>query len=433
MRLRWLIWLSLAVLGAAGCRAAVPPLPECDPENGGLTLAEGFCAAIFADGIGVARHLVVAENGDVWVNLEDAGRTSAGTTKVSGEAGRGGLVVLRDTSGDGRADRSVRIATAGGTGIALRGPWVYYSTMTTVERRRIADGRLGLTGAADTVVFGMPVEGHISRSLAFGDGDTLFVNVGSDSNSCRRNAVDKVGADPCPELGIRAGIWQYRADGVPQRHEPEARYATGIRNAVALAWLPGRGLSAVSHGRDGLHALWPAIYSSRASAEKPSEEFMRVAAGDDFGWPHCFHDLELDRKVMAPEYGGDGRTIGRCAGAKASLLGFPAHWAPDGLVLYRATRFPARYREGAFVAFHGSWNRGPEPEDGYRVVFVPLADGQPSGGWEDFADGFAGRRKSPEGARYRPVGLAVAPDGALFVSDDQRGRIWRIVPSAASQ
>jgi glucose/arabinose dehydrogenase len=419
----------LGVCMTAGCGTGgaqqVARNPACDPGNGGITLPPGFCAVVFADTIGVARHAAVGPDGTVYVALESGRRTSAGTSRRREE---GGIVVLRDTTGDGRADVLRRIPTDGGTGIALRGDLLYFSTMTTVQRIRLSKDRLGAAGPPDTLVEGIPPEGHISRSLAFDQRGGLFVHVGSDSNVCTARGT-RSGPDPCPELPTRAGIWRYAADKLHQQHPTAGeRWVTGLRNAVGLAWdTAGAKLYAVSHGRDGLTTLWPQIYSARQSAEQPSEEFVVAEKGSDFGWPYCFHDNSLNAKVLAPEYGGDGKTAGRCVRATAPLLAFPGHWAPDDLLFYSGTLFPAKYRGGAFIAFHGSWNRAPEPEAGYRVVFVPRNAGRFGPGYETFADRFAGGNLGPGGAVHRPTGLAQGPDGALYITDDQRGRIWRVV------
>ena len=403
--------------------------PQCDPDNGGITLPPGFCAVVFADTVGIARHLAVARNGDVYVNLENAERTSAGTSPLRGALARGGVLALRDTTGDGRADVAVRVPHTGGTGIALTDRYAYVSVETAVLRYAIASSRLGPVGEPDTIVSGLPPEGHRSRSLALDDSGGVFINVGSYSNACRRGIREPRGEDPCPELPVRAGIWRYDAARVGQRHPADgAWWATGVRNAVGLAWNHDlHGLYAATHGRDNLHQFWPAQFTAEQNAEKPSEEFLRVERGQDYGWPYCYHDPASGRKVLAPEYGGDGREIGRCAGKALPLVGFPAHWGPNGLLFYGGAPFPAHYRGGAFIAFHGSWNRMPLPEAGYKVVFVPFRGGKPTGAYETFADGFAGGFYEPVQAIHRPMGLAQGPDGALFISDDQRGRIWKVM------
>jgi hypothetical protein len=130
---------------------------------------------------------------------------------------------------------------------------------------------------------------------------------------------------------------------------------------------------------------------------------------------------------QTPEYGGDGgKTAGVCADRRGPVATFPGHWAPNDLAIYHGTQFPAGYRSGAFIAFHGSWNRAPLPQQGYNVVFQPLADGKASGPFVVFADGFAGADRDPGKAAFRPTGLAEGPDGALYVTDDVHGRIWRI-------
>ena len=130
---------------------------------------------------------------------------------------------------------------------------------------------------------------------------------------------------------------------------------------------------------------------------------------------------------LAPEYGGDGEKLGECADKLGPVADYPAHWAPNALTFYGGEAFPEAYRGGAFIAFHGSWNRSPEPQQGYNVVFQPFSNGKPSGDYEIFADGFAGPRKEPGTARHRPSGVAVGADGALYVSDDTGGRVWRVV------
>lgn len=406
------LWVLLAPRSPVR-HAALPP---CDPDNGGITLPAGFCALVVADRVGAARHLAVAPNGDLFVAIESRG-------------GQGGVLALRDTTGDGKADVTQRFGAEGGTGIALRGNAVYFASSTTVYRFPIAVGRLTPTETAEIIVRGLPGErSHRSKSLALSpDRRTLFVNIGSPSNACQvaDRSAESPGQDPCPELATRAGIWRFDADVPKQTQANGRRYATGIRNAVALAFDPGGQLWAAQHGRDQLGQNWGRLFTLEQSAEKPSEELFPVREGDDFGWPYCYHDPELGHRVLAPEYGGDGKRIGRCGQKQAPAVTFPAHWAPNGLVFYTGQQFPAAYRGGAFVAFHGSWNRAPLPQQGFRVVFVPFKHAKPAGRPETFADGFVGDSRT--GAEHRPVGLAEGPDGSLYISDDAGGRIWRVM------
>ncbi|MBI4514186.1 MAG: PQQ-dependent sugar dehydrogenase [Gemmatimonadetes bacterium] len=403
--------------GSPTSAPAQAPTALCDPDNAGLTLQPGFCAFKVVEGIGRARHLVVAQNGDIFVAIR-------GDT--------GGVMALRDTTGDGRADIAFWFARTepGGTGIAFAPGYLYFAPDNAVLRYRYARGLLHATGAADTIVRDLPADrSHRAKSIALGPDGSLYVNIGAPSNACQREdrKPGSPGLDPCPDLDRRAGIWRFDANGLGQRQEDGQRFATGLRNIVALALGPDGALYGVQHGRDQLYQNWPAPFDSVKSAENPAEEFVRIERGDDFGWPYCYYDVDLRKKVLAPEYGGDGKRQDRCAKAKNPILGLPAHWAPDGLVFYSGVQFPARYRGGAFVAFRGSWNRAPLPQDGYRVVFVPFSRRGIAGAYETFADGFAGPEKSPQAARHRPTGLAEGPHGSLYVADDQGGAIFRIV------
>lgn len=419
--------LSLLAVPLAGCapETAGPPAatPACDADNGGITLPRGFCAVVVADNLGPVRHLAAAGNGDLYAAVRD---------RRGGEE-PGGVVALRDTTGDGRADVISRFGPGGGTGIVLRGRDLYFAPDDAVLRFPLEEGQLVPPGPPDTIVRELPnTLNHRAKTLALDEAGGLYVNIGSPSNSCQ--VVDRTanspGKDPCPELETRAGIWKFDAKRPGQRQADGVRFATGLRNTVALAWNPLDGkLYGAVHGRDQLFQNWSQYFDAEDGAEKPSEEFVQIQQGDDFGWPYCYHDPELGRKVLAPEYGGDGRQVGRCAQAKAPLLAFPGHWAPNALLFYTGTQFPERYRGGAFIAFHGSWNRAPLPQAGYNVVFVPFAGGSPTGSWEVFADGFTGvpQLMNPSDAKHRPTGLAQGPDGSLYISDDQGGRIWRVI------
>src|SRR5690606_31556417 len=174
---------------------------------------------------------------------------------------------------------------------------------------------------------------------------------------------------------------------------------------------------------------WSQYYSRWQSAVLPSEEFFRVTDGFDGGWPYYYFDHMQGKKLLNPEYGGDGVKEGNGASLTRPLIGFPGHWAPNDLLFYTGDQFPERYRHGAFIAFHGSTIRMPYSQAGYFVAFVPFADGAPSGPWEAFADDLAGVDPivNTRDAAARPMGLAQGPDGSLYVSDSVKGKIWRVM------
>lgn len=382
--------------------------PRCAPGNAGLALPPGFCALLVGEQLGPVRHLVVAPNGDIFAS-------------VSGR--NGGVLVLRDSNNDGRADVIRRFGPGGGTGIALAGGYLYFATDDAIYRWPWQTGQLEPDGPQQTIARDLPHRGdHGSKSIALGPDGALYVNIGSASNSCQRQnrAGRSPGIDPCTELETRAGIWRFEADRPGQTQADGVHWATGMRNTVALAWDSVTGaLYGAIHGRDQLGQNWG--FNDRDNAEKPGEEFVRIRRGTDVGWPYCYYDPVTRAKVLAPEYGGNGREVGRCAQKQLPLIGFPGHWAPDGLVFYHGTQFPPSYRGGAFLAFHGSWNRAPLPQAGYRVVFVPFEEGAPPGGYQTFATGSGGPTS------IRPTGLAVGPDGSLYLAADRDQRIWRIL------
>jgi glucose/arabinose dehydrogenase len=270
---------------------------------------------------------------------------------------------------------------------------------------------------------------HESKSITLDNKGNIYVNIGAPSNVCQEKdrTQGSPGRMPCPILDSAGGIWQFRADKTDQSYGEGVRYATGLRNVVGLDWNNEvNDLYVMQHGRDMLFQFYPSLFTQKEGAENPAEEMFRLKKGDDAGWPYCYFDNGMGKKLLNPEYGGDRVKPGPCAGKTQSIAQFPGHMAPNGLVFYTGNMFPAKYKNGAFIAFHGSWNRAPEPQEGYFVVFVPMKNGMPAGKWEVFADGFAGPNKAQGRADYRPCGLAVGPDGALYVTDDNKGRIWKI-------
>ncbi len=432
--LRFAASLAVAALSIPGpslvATAAEPATAACPDNNAGILLPPGFCATVFADNLGHVRHLVVAPDGVVYVN------TWSGVYYRTKPPPGGFVVALKDTKGDGHADvirrfgDTVEQGSAGGTGIALYRNALYVEQNDRILRYQLTPGSPVPSAAPQVIVSGLPITGdHPMHPFVIDAHGKLYVDLGSATNACdvHNRMPLSPGNDPCTELQTRGGIWRYDATRTGQKFSPAERYATGIRNGEGLSFDAAGRLYATQHGRDQLSENWQDRYSPEQGHELPAEELLLLEQGADYGWPQCYFDGFQQRLVLAPEYGGDGgHAIGVCSGKRAPIAFFPAHWAPDDLLIYTGRQFPAPYHGGAFIAFHGSWNRAPSPQAGYNVTFQPLAAGKAAGEYIVFADGFAGAEKAPGRADYRPTGLALAPDGALFVSDDVQGRIWRI-------
>ncbi|WP_293900128.1 c-type cytochrome [Phenylobacterium sp.] len=423
--------------GPSGAVQAAPTAGPCVGDNGGIALPPGFCATVFADNLGNVRHIAVAPNGVVYANTW-SGRYYPGSKPRAG----GFLVALQDTDRDGKADvatpfgETAADGAAGGTGIGLYKGYVYAEVNDRIVRYAPAAGSVAPGGKPEVVLSGLPLTGdHPMHPFTIDAKGQLFVDLGSATNACQpRNRVPGVmGATPCTESETRGGLWRYDANKLGQKFSPAERYATGIRNGMGLSFDGAGRMFATQHGRDQLLQNWPKLYPDPARAtELPAEELLLIKQGGDYGWPNCYYDNFQKKLVLAPEYGGDGgKAEGVCAQKLAPVAAFPSHWAPNDLKIYTAKAFPAAYQGGAFIAFHGSWNRAPAPQDGFNVVFQPLREGKASGPYVVFADGFAGPNKASGRAEFRPMGLAVAPDGALFIADDQKGRIWRVTYQGA--
>lgn len=407
-------------------------LPPGDPGNGGLFLPGNFEAVVVADSVGPARHLAVNDNGDIYVKLRFS------------RPGTGGNVALRDSTGDGKADIIQRFGEypnkgSLANGMRIHNGYLYYCSELVLYRQKLTPGKLIPETEMETVLTDDHPQGshwHITKPVSFDNKGNMYVPFGTPSNACQdlsnspAGVPGVMGLDPCPDLEFHGGIWKFDAGKTNLTQKDGKRIATGIRSVVAMDWNKAdENLYVVMHGRDDLHLLWPEKFSPWQSAVLPSEEFQRIQEGDDYGWPYCYYDQLQKKKVLAPEYGGDGKMIGRCKDCKDPVMGFPGHWAPNDLLFYTGDQFPEHYKNGAFIAFHGSTNRGPYPQAGYFVCFVPFRNGQPSGEWEVFADGFAGKDTliNTSDAVYRPMGLAMGPDGSLYVSDSRKGKIWRIM------
>jgi glucose/arabinose dehydrogenase len=358
----------------------------------------------------------VRHNGDVYIGVLNQRRET------------GGVLALRDTNHDGHADVAERFGDEGVHGVVLDGDsTLIVSTASMVLRYHLSDS-LAPKKRVDTLITGLAARNPPSHSLALDVRGNIIVNIGAVSNACQaKEAAGVPGRDPCPELATSGGIWSFKADKVNQTIKDGTLLATGLHNAVALAVNPrDTMIYAVSHDRDELHDFWPALYSPEESATIPAEEMIRIASTrPNYGWPYCYYDYLKQQRVMAPEYGGNKQDVGRCDRLIQPLATYPAHWSPMSMLFYTGKMFPPQYQTGAFIAFHGSAYRAPMAEEGYQVIFQQFSQGMATD-YTVFATGFAGGGMTPQSAAHRPVGLTQGPDGALYLSDDRGGTIWKI-------
>ena len=412
--------LLLSGLMLASCNPSGRQGVVADADNAGLTLPEGFGALVVADSLGATRHLTLNANGDIFVkrrNINDGQ----------------GILMLSDTDGDGKIDNRTGFGDYNGTGIFIDSNYLYASSDTEVFRYTLNEnGQVANPEAPDTVVTGLiDRRTHNSKPFTLDNEGNIYVNVGAYSNSCQVQDRTKgsPAMQPCPILDSAGGVWRFRADGLNQTYGDGERYATGLRNVMGIDWNEqANSLFVTQHGRDNLVDLFPEFYDTKSSAILPAEALYRISAGDNAGWPYTYYDQQQEKIVTAPEYGGDGKQEST-ADYIEPIVAFPGHMGPNALLFYTGDMFPEKYKNGAFIAFHGSWNRAPEEQAGYMVAFVPFKDGAPSGEWEIFADGFSGVETviTPDDAQHRPCGLAQGPDGSLYISDDVNGTIYRIV------
>jgi glucose/arabinose dehydrogenase/cytochrome c553 len=420
-----IIILSACLL-MVGCASKKEKL-AFDKDNGGLYLPDGFGVVVVIDSIGPSRHLAVKENGDIYIKL-----------KITSDAP--GSVALRDENGDGKADIIQPFGTyvndgIFATGMRINNGYLYYSSEQVVYRQKL-DNELVPTSKQEIVLIDENAQWHIAKPLSFDNTGNMYVPYGAPSNACASyisttgNSIQQVGQNPCPELINHAGIWKFKANALNQTQKDGTQLGSGLRSIVAMDWNKQTNtLFAVQHGRDDLHLLWPQYYSAWDNAVTPAEELFEINENSNYGWPYSYYDALTKQKLQAPEYSGDGKKLAIDQNYTNPLADFPAHWAPNDLLFYTGDQFPERYKNGAFVAFHGSTNRGPYPQAGYIVAFIPFENGKPSGEWEVFADGFAGVDTivNVSDAKFRPMGLAQGPDGSLYINDSKKGKIWRIL------
>lgn len=379
-----LIALLMLILSACGSptvnqpKSVTPSLPPTSSAPGStptpvsfLHAPDGFVPTVFTSGLQGPRMITFSPDG----------------TLIVAERGSGRILAFPDPQHTGQTTGPVVVASGlnDPTSVAFgKDGSLYVGEATRVTRFTLGPD---LKGTNKTVIVpNLPTGGsHITRTVLIGPDNRLYVSIGSSCNDC-------VESNP-----MRATVWVYNLDGSGGH-----RYARGLRNAVGMAINPwNQQIWVTNNGRDLL------------GDDIPPETVYKLQDGGNYGWPVCHAGTIIDPDLGKP---------GDCNGVIAPLVKMQAHSAPLGLAFYNASAFPQAYH-GLYVAFHGSWNRSVPT--GYKVIFVPLnAQGEVAGTPQDFVTGWLNSQGNVQG---RPVGLAVGPDGALYISDDQHGVIYRII------
>lgn len=420
----------LALLALASCGGPAPPPdrgyggdPELPAPSGGLpvvntaravgwasdagpTAPDGFAVSRYAEGLAHPRWLYVLPNGDVLVAESATERTRGGgvmgwiTNAVMNSAGAladsaDRITLLRDSDGDGRVDqRSVFAENLNQPfGMAMVDGYIYVGNTNEVRRFPYSPDAVRLRGEGERVLE-LPYRdgnnGHWTRDLiASADGSKLYVAVGSATNIADDGMAVEEG---------RAAIWEFNPDGSDARI-----FASGLRNPVGMDWAPVT------------NALWVVVNERDMLGDNLVPDYMTsVRDGGFYGWPYYYYGDHRDDRVAIP-------ANVRLQAAISPDYALGAHTASLGLHFYRGQMLPEHYRGGVFVGQHGSWNRSVPA--GYKVIYVPFADGQPAGAPEDFLTGFLSARGEAQG---RPVGVATDRTGAVLVADDVGNIVWRV-------
>ncbi|HEX4534106.1 MAG TPA: sorbosone dehydrogenase family protein, partial [Rhizomicrobium sp.] len=345
------------------------------PAGAAPQAPSGFTVSIFADGLSNPRWMAVAPNGDVFLAEPSAGK----------------ITLLRDTNGDGKADKIVTFASGFQKphGLAFHDGALYVGCIDAVYKLDYRDGALsaGVKTRVTKQDFGGSSD-HWTRDIAFSPSGDLYLAIGSGNN------VED------GEPATRATVQHVNADGTL------TPFATGIRNPVGVAFYPGT------------DQLWVSVNERDGYGDQLVPDYLtHLEKGAFYGWPYAYIGQHPD-----PQFGKKRPDL--VAKTKTPDLLFQSHSAPLGLVFYEGAQFPAGYKGDAFVSLHGSWNAGHPT--GYKVVRVHFVNGKPVGGYENFVTGFWNGSTSPAQVWGRPAGLAVAKDGSLLIADDAGKTVWRV-------
>jgi glucose/arabinose dehydrogenase len=382
------------------------------PAGAAPKAPSGFIVQRFAEDLDHPRWLYVLPNGDVLVSESASAPTSPQDHTMKGAEALAAKIVmkrvgaakpspnkiylLRDVNGDGIAE--VRTLFAQGLtrpfGMALVGATLYVANDNGVVKYAYQPGQTSVAGPGEKVfdLPGGPINHHWTKNLvASPDGTKLYASIGSNSN---------VGDNGMAAEEGRAAIWEYDIASGKVRS-----FATGLRNPVGMDFEPTT------------HQLWTAVNErDEIGADLPPDYITSVKDGGFYGWPYSYYGQHVDDRAQP-------QRPDLVAKAIAPDYATGPHTATLGLAFYTGTSFPAQYHGGAFIGQHGSWNR--KPLNGYRVVFVPFKDGKAQMPAQIFLTGFLNEQGKAQG---RPVGVAVAKDGALLVADDVGGIVWRVSP-----
>lgn len=365
----------------------------------------GFKVSLYASGLDNPRNIYVAPNGDVFAS--QATTEMKGIMKIGADIiGAGGsenlnkspnnIILFRDTNGDGIPDtKSVFLSGLNQPyGMVILGDWFYVANTDGLWRYPYKIGQTKINGSG-TKILSLPAGGynnHWTRNLrANADGSKIYVSVGSGTNTAEKGLENEV---------RRADVLEINPDGTGERV-----YASGLRNPAGIDIQPGT------------TALWAAVNERDNLGDNIVPDYLTsVKPGGFYGWPWAYFGAHED-----PTHKNERPDMVKKAIVPDVALG--SHTASLGLAFYDADKFPARFKGGAFIGQHGSWNSSTLV--GYKVVFVPFVNGKPTGKLEDFLTGFIADAAKKE-VHGRPVGVAVAKDGSLLVADDSGNRIWRV-------
>jgi glucose/arabinose dehydrogenase len=415
---------TIAIATALSLACMAPSLAD---EPDGLKLPAGFHAQVVTTGLAGLRHIAVRDAHTLYASTRGGGR---------GGGASPGIIVLHLDDGH-KADKTDHFSSiSGGTGIRIAGNYLYASSNAEVYRIALKNGDASPSAAPEVNVTGMPTHGFSHRIEVLDGKGNLYVSVGGSGNICTAPAgrgVKPKGLHPCPGVTDRGGVWKFSASKLNQKFPADGtQIATGLRDSVSMDYRRGDAVYLFMHDRADTHATWPEIFSAE-DEDDLAEEMHRFAGKDvvNMGWPYTYYDSARKARFMAPEYGGDNK-VGPPPGIYATpvLVFHPSHSAPLDMLFYYGSQFPKSYRGGAFVARHGGQGPDtPQGHNGYDLVFIPFTGNGKPGTPVPFAEGFAGpspAMKTTAKATYRPTGLGVGPDGSLYVTDSQKGRIWRI-------